>query len=128
MQQSEQDTLSHDESKLDKILNRLETLEQRQRKIEAQQKKMLTLQTKGRTYSDQEKEEQLKIKLGQKVANSPNGVTTQQVMNLFDCSKPTALKKMRDLDKKSEKIDYASGKGRKADRLVHRRFGVGRMC
>ncbi len=117
-----------DNNQLEEILERLESLEQRQKKIEAQQTKILRLQTKGRTYSEEEKEEQLMIKLAQKVTQSPKGVNTKQVESLFNCSTPTATKKMREIDEDSEKIDYVKGSGRKPDRLVHKRFGIGRLC
>jgi len=116
------------EQALKTIFNKLQELEKRQKKIESQQRKVIRLQTKGRTYSEEEKEEQLMTKLGQKVANSPNGVNTNQVKSLFDCSKPTALNKMRELDEESERINYVSKGGRKADRLKHERFSLGRMC
>lgn len=116
------------EQALKTIFNKLQDLEQRQKKIESQQRKVIRLQTKGRTYSEEEKEEQLMTKLGQKVANSPNGVNTNQVMSLFDCSKPTALNKMRELDEQSDRINYVSKGGRKADRLKHERYSLGRMC
>lgn len=107
---------------MDDLTQKIDELEQRQKKIEAQNKRIISILTKGQNAAD---EEDSLVELFREVRRAPRGVPTERVAQVFEISNRSALDRMKTLSGEYEWLKYVRGRGKQPSRLFHKKNTLG---